>query len=206
MEKLKYKLTNNTINYQGHTLYRIIALKDFGDIKAGDFGGFVESGHNLSQSGNCWIFEGAKVYKEAEVFGNARILGVAQISDYAQIYGNTQIYGNAQIFGDARIEGNIRISGNTKILGQTTIKNLEDISIEISRSNQILNIGVLGSRNDCTTFFYSNNQIYVCCGCFTDTLNEFLLKVSKTHKGNVHFTNYISAAKFAKEYLERNNK
>ena len=290
MKDLKYELTNETINYQGYTLYRIIALKDFGDIKAGDFGGFVGSEHNLSQSGNCWICEGAKAYKEAEVFGNARIFGDAQISDNAQISGNARISGNAQIFsnaqifgnaqifsnaqifgnaqisdnaqifgnarisgnaqifgnarvndnaivggsakicgdasisecaiifgytiiydnakvfGHARIDGNIKISGDANICGQASIKHFEDIPLRISRSNQILNIGVLESRDDYATFFYSNNEIYVCCRCFTGTLDKFLFQVSKTHKNNVHFANYISAAKFAKEYLERNNK
>ena len=41
MEK-KYKLTEETINIEGKTLYRIEALKDFADIKKGDKGGFVE--------------------------------------------------------------------------------------------------------------------------------------------------------------------
>lgn len=40
MEK-KYKLSNNTIKYKGITLHRIEALKNFGDVKAGDLGGFV---------------------------------------------------------------------------------------------------------------------------------------------------------------------
>lgn len=230
MGTLKYELTNNTINYKGYTLYRIIALKDFGDIKAGDFGGFVESENNLSQRGNCWIdgrakvYRGAKVFYNAQISGNAQILGDAlvnnnaivrdsakvygdaSINNRAKIFGHTIIHGNAKVFGRAWIDGDIRISGDTNIYGQTSIKNFEDIPIEISRSNQILNIGVLGSRNDYTTFIYSNNEIYVCCGCFTGTLDEFLFQVSKTHKDNVHFTNYISAAKFAKEYLERNNK
>ena len=41
MEK-KYKLTEETINVNGRTLYRIEALRDFNDVKKGDKGGFVE--------------------------------------------------------------------------------------------------------------------------------------------------------------------
>ncbi len=42
-EEKKYQLTDETQNYYGKTLYRIQALKDFGDVKAGDKGGWVES-------------------------------------------------------------------------------------------------------------------------------------------------------------------
>ena len=39
-----------------------MACKDFGNIKKGDFGGYVESEKNLSHEGNCWVYDGAKVY------------------------------------------------------------------------------------------------------------------------------------------------
>ena len=42
MENKKYKLTDETTNLLGRTLYRIEALKDFGDVKEGDKGGYVE--------------------------------------------------------------------------------------------------------------------------------------------------------------------
>jgi hypothetical protein len=38
----KYGLTGETIEVDGHILYRIQALKDFGDVKKGDLGGFIE--------------------------------------------------------------------------------------------------------------------------------------------------------------------
>ena len=62
MENKKYKLTDETTNLLGRTLYRIEALKDFGDVKEGDKGGYVENHSNLSQYGNCWIYDTAKVY------------------------------------------------------------------------------------------------------------------------------------------------
>lgn len=39
----------------GKKLYRIEALKDFGDVKAGDLGGYIESEDNLSRDGNAWV-------------------------------------------------------------------------------------------------------------------------------------------------------
>ena len=57
MEEKKYRLTDITIKVYGIALHRIQALKDFGDVKKGDFGGWVEKEENLSQEGNCWIYE-----------------------------------------------------------------------------------------------------------------------------------------------------
>ena len=79
----KYRLTDETITRFGRTLHRIEALKDFGDVKAGDKGGYVESEKNLSQSGNCWL------YGNATVFGNATVCGDAKV------FGNAKVYGNA---------------------------------------------------------------------------------------------------------------
>lgn len=49
----KYKLTDETTIALGVTLYRIVALIDFADVKKGDKGGFVKSEENLSQNGDC---------------------------------------------------------------------------------------------------------------------------------------------------------
>ena len=87
MEK-KYKITEETINVNGRTLYRIEALMDFGDVKKGDKGGFIEKECNLSQRGDCWVYDNAKVYNNAKVF------------DYAEIYGNAEICGKAEIAND----------------------------------------------------------------------------------------------------------
>lgn len=57
MESKKYVLTDEVIEFNGIKLYRIRALKDFKDVKAGDLGGYVESEDNLSQSGTYYISE-----------------------------------------------------------------------------------------------------------------------------------------------------
>ena len=93
----KYTLTDETINVDGHTLYRIKALKDFGDVKKGDKGGFVEHDENLSHRGDCWIYDTACVYDEAQIKGNAKV------SDHAQVYGNAEVYGNARVNDEAHV-------------------------------------------------------------------------------------------------------
>jgi hypothetical protein len=49
----KYKLTENTIKSKGVTLYQIEALKNFGDVKKGDLGGYIQFEDNLEHGCNC---------------------------------------------------------------------------------------------------------------------------------------------------------
>ena len=84
----KFELTNEFItNSYGVKLFRIKALIEFGNVKAGDLGGYIEKEENLSHMGDAWIY------------------GDAQISGNAQVFGDAQVFGNAWVFGDARVSG-----------------------------------------------------------------------------------------------------
>ena len=85
----KYELTDDTVQFFGKTLHRVKALCDFGDVKAGDLGGYIESESNLSHDSNAWVYGDARVSGDAWVYGNARV------------YGNAWVYGDAQICCDA---------------------------------------------------------------------------------------------------------
>lgn len=63
----KYELTDDTIAVGGRTLRRIRALRDFGQIKAGELGGYVESENNLSHDGTAWVSGSALVCDNAWV-------------------------------------------------------------------------------------------------------------------------------------------
>ena len=93
----KYKLTEETLEYNGTTLYRIEALKDFSDVKNGDMGGWIERESNLSQNGNAWVCGNAEIYGNAKVYGNAEIYGNAKVCDDAEVYGNAKVYDDANI-------------------------------------------------------------------------------------------------------------
>ena len=43
---MKYKLTKNTKEVNGITLYQIQALRDFGNVKNEDLGGWIEKEDN----------------------------------------------------------------------------------------------------------------------------------------------------------------
>jgi hypothetical protein len=68
-EKKKFELTANAKVKHGRTLYQIRALKDFGNIKKGDLGGWLEKEESLSQRGECWVFESADVFDKGLILG-----------------------------------------------------------------------------------------------------------------------------------------
>lgn len=120
MEK-KYKLTDETIEVEGKTLYRIEALKDFCEIKKGDKGGFIESEDNLSHEGNSWVYDDACVYDnalvtdDACVSDNARVYNDARLSDNSWVYENARVYGTSCVYDDARVCGNSRVYGTARV-------------------------------------------------------------------------------------------
>ena len=194
----KYEmLYEDKIEMDSHTLYRIRALKDFGNVKAGDIGGYIEKEANLSQEGICWIYDNAKVYDNAWVcgnvwvYGNAKVYGDAWVYDSAWVYGNAWVCGNAKVYGDAKVCGGARVCGNA----------------EISKSNDILCITPIGSRNDVTTFFKTkDNNICVKCGCFRGTIDRFLEAVNETHGENKHAKAYKLACELARVQIELEGK
>ena len=114
MEK-KFELTDETIVCNGHTLYRIKALKDFGNVKTGRLGGFVESENNLSQHGECWIDNEAKVYDEARVSDNAKVYGNAEVYNHAEVFGNAEVSDDAHILGNAKVYGNAEVYNHAEV-------------------------------------------------------------------------------------------
>ena len=129
-----------------HKLHRIIALKDFGNVKKGDLGGFIEKENNLSQEGNCWVYgeaevfgnaqvdENARIYENAKVYGDAWVYGNAGITDDAKVYGDAcigaeaQVYENAEVFGDALVCGCAKVHGDAKVKGRAVVEGESEIS------------------------------------------------------------------------------
>ena len=111
----KYELTDDTIEINGVTLYRIKALKSFSDVNKDDLGGFVRKFGNLLQSGNCWI------YHNACVFENARLDGNACVYDECMIYGKAKVYDGASVRGFCKIYGKANICRNALIYGKKRI-------------------------------------------------------------------------------------
>ena len=167
----KYELTEETLTVSEKTLYRIRAVRDFGSVKTGEFGGYIEKEENLSHFGNAWISGDAWVYGDARVSGNAWISGDARVS------GNARVFGNAWISGDAWAYGNAKVSNTRHYFVQ----------------------GPIGSRDGFVTFYRTkDNTVEVKCGCFSGSLQEFVNQVEKTHGGSRYEKEYKLAVELAK--------
>ena len=86
MENKKYEFTGVTKEIWAGTLHQIRTIRDFGNIEAGDIGGWIEKEENLSHDGDCWVFGNAVVYGNAEVCGNA------EVTTTVKTFGNAFIY------------------------------------------------------------------------------------------------------------------
>ena len=75
----KFELTSETKLHFGRILYRIRALVAFGDVEAGELGGWVEKEGNLDHDGNAWVSGDAWVSGNARVSGDGAIFWIGGI-------------------------------------------------------------------------------------------------------------------------------
>jgi len=177
----KYEFTGKFKMFLDKKLFQIRALVSFGSVEAGEIGGYIEKEDNLSHAGNAWVSGDAWVYGDAEVYGNA------------EVYGDARVYGNAWVYGDARVYGNARVSGDAEVYGDA----------RVYKSTHLLQVGAIGSRDGTTTFFRTKEkEIYVKCGCFEGSIEEFEKKVVTTHAGTKHEKTYKLAIELAKAQIE----
>jgi len=117
----KYKLTKEFVTYSGRVLSRIQALKDFSNVKKGDLGGYVETESNLSQDGDCWLYDFSKAYYLAKVVDNAKLRNMANASGNAIVGGNCQLHNDSAVYGHTNTYGNVKLFGSSKIYGMAVV-------------------------------------------------------------------------------------
>lgn len=121
-EMKKFELTTESItNMLGKKLFRIKALVAFGEVKAGELGGYVEKEENVSQYGDAWVFGNAEVFDDAWVYENAKVYGNARVSNNARVFGRAKVYGNAWVFDNTKVYGKARVCGNARVYGNSRI-------------------------------------------------------------------------------------
>lgn len=117
----KYEFSKNIILYthpetnETVVLHRIISLKDFFNVKKGDFGGYIENQNNLSQFGTSWVYDNAKVFSGGMVLDNAKVYKNALIYDNATIMNRAVVTDNSKVHNNVTLGGNVLISGNTEL-------------------------------------------------------------------------------------------
>lgn len=125
----KYELLKDDyIKVGERTAYRIKALKDFGNVKKGDLGGYIAKEENLSHDRNAWVFDNAvvvgeesAVYDDANVGGNSSMYGVSQVSGNSTVT-NSRISGVAAVYDDATIH-NRELVDSSKVYDDAIVRN-----------------------------------------------------------------------------------
>lgn len=201
----KYEITDIGMEWEGRKVYRIRALKSFGIVKEGELGGFIQHEWNLSQEGYCWVFDDAVVCDHARVRDRARIAGEAHVTDYACLNNIAFVYGNAFVGGCIDLYDRCTVCENAFVKGAFAIKDRSCIgkNASILYGVDFFTIGGVGSRRDITTFYRGqNDEIYVSCGCFNDTIDRFEKAVHETHKGTFYEKQYNAAIELARVHFK----
>ena len=89
----KYEFTGETkqveLLFRTATLHRIRAVVEFGLVKVGDLGGWIEKEENLSHEGKAWVWGNAEVWGNAKVFSASHVLVIGAIgsrNDFTTFY------------------------------------------------------------------------------------------------------------------------
>ena len=209
MEK-KYEILTDPDNTLWKILHRIRALKDFGDVRKGDLGGWIKSEENLSQEGLCWVYDDARVLDHAVVrdcaivCDHAVVRNSAIVKDYSRINDYARISDRATVSGAAHVYGHASVRGNAKVFGKAVLNTniMVGKNARISYRHDTLSIGPIGSRDAYTTFYKTVEGIYVCCGCFNGSLEEFEQRVNDQYGEDeilqVYYDEYASAIEFVR--------
>ena len=190
----KYELTDKTKVIADVTLHRIRALIDIPEhnVKAGDLGGWIEAERNLSQKGAAWVADSARVMDSARVTDTALVMGSAWVTGKARVMGEARVTDTALVMGSAWVTGKARVTDSARVMGTALVTNSADY----------ITIGAIGSRNDTTTFYRgADGKIYVSCGCFNGSIDDFAAKVKAVHAGTKHEKTYLLAIELAKAQI-----
>lgn len=81
MKKFEFTGETKTISlfFRTATLHRIRAVAEFGLVKVGDLGGWIEKEENLSHEGKAWVCGNAEVCGNAKVCGNAEVFSARHV-------------------------------------------------------------------------------------------------------------------------------
>ena len=117
MGSRKYELTNISMEFGIKTLYKIRALKNFSDVKKGDLGGWVSSENNLSQEGNCWIYDEAKCMDNARMYDDSCMYNYSEMYDSSRMHGDSKMYDSSEMHDSSTMYGNSIMYGNSMMCG-----------------------------------------------------------------------------------------
>lgn len=184
-EDRHYKLTDETIEFDGHILHRIICTESFRNIGKGILGGFVEGYENLYDE--AWVGDEAKVYDGALIDGQAFVTNNACVSHYARISDKAVVGGKASVSGDT-----VFIGGNVRIYDSVIVRSSSNFRLTIKGPICIDGNAVIESSYDYIVFknWWSSGRYFTWTrsndmwrvGCFYGTGKALIAKAYKDSK------------------------
>lgn len=90
--------------------------------ESGDLGGFVESENNLSQDGDCWIYDEASAVGQSVVKDNAMLRDEAFIQDNAIVSGEAIVQDSSSLYGNSCVKDNAVVHGRSSLSGRAIVK------------------------------------------------------------------------------------
>ena len=188
--KEKYRLTSSTMMYAGHKLHRIRAIKDFGNVKTGSLGGWIESEANLSHDDDAWVADQAIVYE------NAIVSDFAVVSGHAVVHGHAKVHNNAEVQDEARIGEDADIGCDARIVGEADIT---DNAVVNDDQDYLLVRGVAPTASPYTFYRCADGEIRLTSDVFCGTLNELKQKALNSES---HPNEYLALTYFVHTHFE----
>lgn len=106
-------------------LHRIRALTQVNEqVEPGSLGGFVESKHNLSDGGSCWIYDNAICCENAFVNQYASLFDGAIAREHALISGTGCLYDSAIAEGSCCVSGG-EVKEHARIAGKARVSSID---------------------------------------------------------------------------------
>lgn len=222
MNNKKYEILMdeaNTIEWKGHILHRIRALRDFNDVREGDIGGYVEKEKNLSQCGNCWIYDEAKamdnsriyddsiMYDNSEMHENSIMCDDSEMHNDSELHGNSAMYNNSMIFDNSSMHDNSIMYDNSGMYNNSTLKNKSRLYGKLVSSVDDF-IEIQNPQGRLVTCVRKGDKILYNVGC-QDEIDEetFKYRIENENYGlkeNPHRKYYYKIIEMAKLYFGAN--
>lgn len=171
----KYKFIGLTEMFYGYKMQQIQAVRDFGNVKKGEVGGWVCYDGQLSHDGDCWVGF------------NSRISYNICVCDNAQLF-RSNIFGSCVVGKSAVLE-----DVNTSVFGRIyhTIKNCDNVTSIIQTNYDICYSGYEIVKGKKEHYISVGCQVHKVSDWLNETFRNKVIRAANFPKSKVESFLYI---------------
>jgi hypothetical protein len=115
------------------------------------------------------------------------------VFDNAWVYGDARVCGDARVYDNARVCGDARVFDNARVCGDAWVCQQGDLII-LSCCGSEFRYGTTATRDQ-------EGNIFIACGCWYGSIDDFEERVKKVHGGKVYETEYLSFAQIVRAHF-----